>query len=122
MDQLNFFDYINNDTAVKGKAVSDDGAAIKEKINRRRRQILIHSCIYYRMNTNLITDVQFDTWAYELVDLQRKYPEIANQCIFAKAFDKFDGTTGFDLPLDDPWVIGISSQLIMYCNSNKFLL
>ena len=34
---------------------------ISELIKRRRLQILIHSCIYYEFNQNLITDIQWST-------------------------------------------------------------
>lgn len=71
---------------------------IKALINQRRRQILVHSCLYYRMNTSIIDDHRFDQLAYELVELQKQYPEIAAECIEAEAFEHFDGTTGFDLP------------------------
>ncbi len=53
---------------------------IKELILRRRRQILINSCIYYRFGQSVITDEQFDKWAYELVDLQNKYPKLTVEC------------------------------------------
>lgn len=71
----------------------------KELINRRRRQILVHSCLYYRMNQPVITDEKFDRWAYELVELQNDHPEIAKECVFHESFKGFDGSTGFDLPL-----------------------
>lgn len=76
---------------------------ITELINRRRRQILVHSVIYYKMNDSIISDDTWSEWAKELVNFQNKYPEIANECIYAEAFENFDGSTGFDLPLDDPW-------------------
>lgn len=34
----------------------------EELIKRRRLQILIHSCIYYYLDSNLISDQQFDQW------------------------------------------------------------
>ena len=34
--------------------------SIAELLNRRRRQILVHSVIYYKMNDNLISD---STWS-----------------------------------------------------------
>ena len=77
---------------------------IAEKIQQRRLQILIHSCIYYEFNRNVISDRQFDIWAKELVQLQKDYPEIAKQVDWAEAFEGFDGSTGFDLPIKDKWV------------------
>ena len=43
---------------------------ITELIKRRRLQLLIHSCIYYEYNTNLVSDNQWTTWAIELEELQ----------------------------------------------------
>ena len=51
--------------------------SIAELLNRRRRQILVHSIIYYKMNDNLISDSTWSAWATELEELQAEYPEIA---------------------------------------------
>ena len=40
---------------------------IKEKINQRRRQMLVHSCIYYRFDTNIVSDFDYDRWVNELM-------------------------------------------------------
>ena len=40
---------------------------IAEKIQQRRLQILVHSCIYYELNGSSVSDKQWDTWARELV-------------------------------------------------------
>ena len=85
-----------------------------ELINRRRRQVLVHSCIYYRFNESLITDHTFDAWARELTELQRQWPEVAGGCVYAEAFKDFDGSTGFDLPLHDPWVMSKAAKLLEY--------
>ena len=76
---------------------------IRELIERRRRQVLIHSIIYYRFNSNIVTDAVWTSWAVELERLQTKYPEIAEDCWYAEFFEDFDHSTGFNLPLDDPW-------------------
>ena len=49
---------------------------VAELLNRRRRQILVHSIIYYKMDDNLISDSAWSAWATELEELQKKYPEI----------------------------------------------
>ena len=85
---------------------------IKELINRRRRQILVHSVIYYKMNQNLITDAQWTEWAVELENLQYMYPEIAEECVYANAFKGFDHSTGFSLPLDDSWAVMRARKLL----------
>ena len=35
---------------------------IRELIHRRRRQVLVHSILYYRLGKPLISDRQFDRW------------------------------------------------------------
>ena len=64
------------------------------------------------MNTNLITDRQFDEWGKELVQLQRDNPNIAKRICFAEAFKDWDASTGAFLPLQDPWVIRKAQQLL----------
>lgn len=79
--------------------------SIAEKIQQRRLQILVHSCLYYNMNTNVVDDVTYDRWARELDSLQKQYPDIASKIIWADAFRDYSPSTGFDLPIDDPWVV-----------------
>lgn len=49
------------------------------RIRRMRRQILVHSIIYYRFSDNLIDDFKYDKIARELVKLQAKNPEISEK-------------------------------------------
>lgn len=87
---------------------------IKELINRRRRQILVHSCLYYQFNTSLVPDQVYDAWARELAELQEKYPEEAAQCVYAKDFERFtsESVTGFDLPFANPEIVNKAQQLL----------
>ena len=71
---------------------------IRTLILRRRLQVLVHSCIYYVFNENIISDSTWGTWARELAELQEKYPSIAARVDYAKEFQDFDGSTGFHLP------------------------
>lgn len=85
---------------------------IVELITRRRRQVLVHSCIYYRFGTSIISDYKFDEWAYELVHLQKKYPAESKQAELYNMFKDFDGSTGYHLPLGDPWLVMLAKHLI----------
>lgn len=85
---------------------------LEELITRRRRQILVHSIIYYRMNDNIIPDYQWSKWAFELDDLQKTYPDIAARSPLAEEFKNFDPSTGFNLPLDTPWAVNKARQLL----------
>lgn len=87
---------------------------IAELIARRRRQVLVHSVVYYRMNENLVSDSQWAEWACELEDLQSRYPDIAATCPYAEAFLGFDHSTGYSLPLDDPWAVNKARQLLAW--------
>ena len=87
---------------------------IAERIQQRRLQILVHSCLYYELNQSSIPDTTWDRWARELVELQAEYPSIAKEVIWAEAFNGFDGSTGFDLPIRDEWVINKARQLCKY--------
>lgn len=74
---------------------------ILSKINRRQAQILLHSCIYYKYATSIISDATFDSWAKELVKLRKDYPDIAFSSRYNNRFINFDGTTGFNLYTED---------------------
>ena len=81
----------------KPKPADDSNAKISELIKRRRRQILVHSYLYYELNQNLISDDQWSKWALELEDLQQRYPKIAANTEYAKEFSDFDHSTGQNL-------------------------
>ena len=85
---------------------------IKDLIQRRRLQLLVHSCIYYELDQNIISDKQWDEWARELVQLQKDYPEESKEVIWYDAFKDWDASTGAFLPIKDEWVVRKSKQLI----------
>ena len=89
-----------------------DTTQIKELISRRRRQVLVHSVIYYKLNDNLIDDTTWSKWALELEELQNQYPKIAADCPLAKEFLNFDHSTGMSLPLDNPWAMRTAQYLL----------
>jgi len=89
-----------------------DPSEIAAKISQRRRQILVHSIIYYRFGDNIIPDHKWAEWARELVALQAQYPEIAATCPLAEAFKDFDASTGYDLPLGDAHYHAVARWLL----------
>lgn len=99
--------------------MSRSNEEIAELINRRRRQILIHSTLYYKMNENLISDNQWTKWAVELEELQRDYPEIAANVPMAEDFKGFDHSTGMNLPLTHPLVVNKARQLLQWHKNYK---
>ena len=95
---------------------------ISELMQRRRRQILVNSCIYYRFGKSIITDKQFDKWAYELADLQKEHPELARQGEFCDSFENWDGTTGYQLPMWGNWCERQALRLVEYAEKKGLLL
>ena len=90
--------------------------AVAELIQRRRLQMLVHSCLYYEMDTNLIDDKQWDTWARELVELQKQNPEISKEVEWYEAFKDWDASTGAFLPIKDSWVVKKAKQIYSITN------
>ena len=90
---------------------SGDELVIAEKIQQRRLQLLVHSCIYYELDKNIVSDKQWDEWARELVVLQKENPYISTQVIWYDAFKDWDASTGAFLPLKDDWVMRKAIQL-----------
>lgn len=88
------------------------GVDIDELINRRQQQILVHSCIYYELNDNVIPDVLFDKWRKELVELRTKYPDNFKQTPRGDLFNGWSGTSGFDLPYRHPRVYNRAVHLL----------
>lgn len=86
---------------------------IRELIRRRRRQIAIHSIIYYRYGQSIVSDYKFDSWCNELIELQQKYPIIAKHIELSKDFDNLTHASGFDLKcLNNPELIVVAERLI----------
>ena len=85
-------------------------------MNRRQRQVMVHSCLYYRLDANIITDHQFDAIAHELAQLIVDHPETFKRSVYYEAFIDFDGSTGMDLPTYLPHVVSKALHLLNYHN------
>lgn len=97
----------------------DSDEAILELMNRRERQILVHSCIYYIYNENIISDKLWMKWAKELECMIRDYPDIFDKSCLKTEFSDFDHSTGFNLNMRQPWVMGLAEKLLARQNRNK---
>ena len=93
----------------------DEQLKIADLIQRRRLQLLVHSCIYYELDQNMIADTRWDEWARELVALQKEYPSISEKVIWYDAFKDWDASTGAFLPLKDAWVVN-KAKWLLFCN------
>ena len=69
----------------------------KARIGLLQRWLIIHSILYYEMDTSIVTDKQFDANARQLVQMQKEHPEETKQSDYFYVFYDFDGSTGFDL-------------------------
>jgi len=87
---------------------------ITEKIEQRRRQILVHSCLYYQMDSSYISDATFDNWCKELVEMQQNHPSESKVGIYYDYFKDFTGSSGFDLPYNMPEIQRKALQLLEY--------
>ena len=98
----------------------DQRESILAKISQRRRQILVHSYIYYEMDDSIVSDAQWSQWAKELVWLQQEFSDIAKDAPYSKEFDGFDASTGFDFKYDDR-IKTRAEQLVFYKNTGVSL-
>lgn len=92
---------------------------IAELIKRRRLQVLVHSCIYYEFNESIVDDATWAGWAVELEQLQAAYPAIADKVEWAAAFKDFNHSTGYNLPVQNKWVVGKAIQLMRWHEERK---
>ena len=77
---------------------------ILAKINQRQRQIILHSVLYYKFDSNMVTDETWMRWANELVQLQRDFPALTEQSVFYMTMKGFDASTGSHLA-ENEWGI-----------------
>jgi NAD-dependent DNA ligase len=95
-------------------ASKEECQTITEKIQQRRYQMLVHSYIYYQLNDSIVSDIDFDRWSKELVELTERYPEEARKARYHEEFKNFDGSSGFDLPYSLPNIQEIANRLLKY--------
>ena len=86
--------------------------SLVEKIRQRRHQMLVHSYLYYELDTPVITDEKWQQWADELTELQTELKEID---FYDEVFADWNGSTGMHLPHDD-WIVRRAKWLLK--NSN----
>lgn len=95
--------------------------SVKELIERRRKQLLVHSIIYYKLDDSLIPDSKWAEWAIELEELTKKYPEIAEKAWLNEEFQEFDHSTGYNLPLETPWAVAKALWLVQMAHTKYFV-
>jgi len=89
----------------------------QEKIRQRRAQMLIHSCIYYHLDDSIVSDHTWQRWADELCDLQCEHKEGIGY--YDEDFEGWDGSSGFNLPLRHPAILGRAQQILEHHNNKR---
>jgi hypothetical protein len=91
---------------------------IKDRITFLRRLMLVHSCIYYELNDNVISDHQWQSLADELEKLQKDNPDCCKVDFFDWNFRDWDGATGAHLPHRHPWVYN-KAKYVIWLRDNR---
>lgn len=89
---------------------------LSEKIRQRRMQMIVHSYIYYVMDTHIIDDDKWQKWADELTSLQKMWNDLGMTKkidFYDEVFADWNGATGMHLPKDD-WVKRRCQKLLAY--------
>ena len=88
---------------------------IIDLINRKENQILVHSCIYYRLSDNIIPDWKYDSFGADLIRLAKEYPDEFKASYHYNDFIEYvnsDTPSGFDLPYTTCEVISRATHLV----------
>jgi len=88
----------------------------EERLKHLRTNILVHSCIYYKLHKTVISDDKWQELANELRDLQEVFTEDIGW--YDREFDDWNGDTGMHLMFDS-WVISKSSYVIQLDKTMK---
>ena len=81
-----------------------EGLTVQDYIDFLQRFIILHSYIYYELDNNYISDMEYDKKSKELVQYKNEYPDLWKNSMYYKQFgDDYNGATGFTLyhDLDD---------------------
>lgn len=90
----------------------------KRTILDKMSHVIVHSYIYYVLNSNVISDSRFDTLSKEVATLIKEYPESASEHRDYKLFKDFDGSTGYSLVGDDPYWLDRASIVMWSYEQN----
>lgn len=88
-------------------------------MNRKRNQMLVHSCCYYLYDDPIISDEQWQVWADELVWLQFVWGWRIGYW-HDGLFADWDGSTGMHLT-KDKWARATARYLLRICGNEDTL-
>lgn len=70
----------------------------QEYIDFLQRGIIVHSYLYYELDSSIISDKEFDAKSRRLVILKNTYPDLWKTSEYYYIFgDEYNGATGFHL-------------------------
>jgi hypothetical protein len=78
----------------------------KSTLERKQRQLIVHSFIYYELNDNIWTDSQYDVCALSIEE--QKNTKLWKQSKFYSIFKDWDSSTGMSL------IKGRSKEYVQY--------
>lgn len=91
---------------------------VEEKISYLQRRVIVHSILYYLMDSSVISDRDFDSISRQLVEMMKSIPiEVCKKSRYWYCMYNFDGNTGFDLysrltKKDKAYLSGIAKLVI----------
>jgi len=93
------------------------------KCNYLQRYIIIHSIIYYILDTNVVSDKQYDRVCKQLLNLS-KVTENYDKTEYYSVFKDFTGVTGFDLyyklnKQQQEYLLNIAKYIVKQYNKGK---
>ena len=86
----------------------------REIILQRRKQMAVHSCLYYMMDESIVSDDQWQRWADELERLQQAHPECMKIGFMDSEFRDWTGATGAHLNHRHPWTYAKAQRVLEY--------
>lgn len=89
----------------------------KEKIDLLAKWILVHSIIYYELNTSLVADFNYDSNGKQLAQLIKTNRMEAIKAKWWYVIKDYEGSTGFDLinklsPKHYKELVGLANYLV----------
>lgn len=70
---------------------------VEDQISYLQRWIIVHSIIYYHLNSNVVSDKQYDEYAKHLEKLIKLNDKEFKKSQYYYAFVNYSSATGFDL-------------------------
>ena len=90
---------------------------VREIILQRRKQMAVHSCLYYMLDESIVSDDQWQRWADELERLQQAHPEHMKIGFMDSEFRDWTGATGAHLNHRHPWTWVKAQRILEYHQS-----